>query len=377
MQWQSGNVTDRKPLILIYTVPQKNRPTYRRGILNALCYPEEHIVEYSYQRRHIADDLLQELDKLNGKQGVIVLVDFDPSGTAVYYPVRRVKIHSVVPWHGPQAAPSDRERVNLVLSLGDYLDHGPRENELRWHEKVSEFDDKRKFLKRESTGKESPTYFVIEGNDNFPTSPHSLRLAWQETVRVMSETNLLAGATFLRLDHITSVQPKEKVSRDYEKYSLVYSLHPGKVYRLDFTVFEKEERETRIEVSSSSDDLLEIGRTFQAVVSGLAEKSSLIACKRTIENRLVALSVNVGKPSGVVNTPDPILLARVSVSWTVLWGFILYVFLGTFLVSLDVNVVQEIVSYSRPAVVVWALKIVGAGFLARAAFLAFRRLPHG
>jgi hypothetical protein len=260
--------------------------------------------------------------------------------------------------------------------LGDFLDHGTNEKRRRWHEKISEFDTKRKFESKKLGGRPIPTYFVIEGDDNFTTSGYSVRLAWYETARLVSETNLLTDATFLRLDHIGSIKPQERVSKGHEENSLVYFLHPGRMYKLNFAVFDKKERETEVEIHSSSPELFEIGKPSQSAVSGLAEKSSLIACKRTIENRLVALRVYVKAPPGVVNTPDPIFLARIAITRSILWGFILYVFLGTFLIALDLEVVREILSEHHPATMVLVSRIAGAACLARAAFLALRKLPQ-
>lgn len=365
---------EEKPILLIYTVPQQGRPTYRRGILDALCYPHDHIIEYSYRRQHIAAKLLKDLSQLQEREGVIILVDVNPSGEVKYYPLRRVKVQRVSDSRGKATPPSNRERVNLGLSLADYVQYTAGHE---WHGLIQKLDPTRLI----ADGK--PTYFVIEGTDGFNASPHSVRAAWQDTVEAASETALLRGAVFLRLDHLRQIQPSETEvpRRNDGRYGLVYSLRPAQMYRLDFSVFEKVaspeqvRKETKITIDSGSSELFEITQPFQSIVSGLAEKSSLIACKRTIEDRHTTLSLKVEEPSSaIVNAPNPVLFVRISVSRWILLAFGLCIIFGSLLVSVDKDVVGDFTP-AASSLAVWLLKIVGAILLSLAGLLGFRKLP--
>jgi hypothetical protein len=77
----------------------------------------------------------------------------------------------------------------------------------------------------------------------------------------------------------------------------------------------------------------------------------------------------------VVNTPSPVLFLQMSISRSTLWTFVVLVFLGGLLVSLDKETMATI--SCSPALFIWLAKLLGSVCLARAAFLAFRKLPSG
>jgi hypothetical protein len=215
-----------------------------------------------------------------------------------------------------------------------------------------------------------------------------ITVAWEDLVRAVSKSSEFQSAVFLRLDHITpyaSSRVSEQLHH-YEDNRLVYRLAPGSMYRLNFSVFENLSstappgKETRLKVLSGAKDILGAGQPFQSLVSGLVEKSTIINCKRTIENIITTLSILVdheGSSSALVNSPNPTLFVRVSVSRWTLFGFLACVFLGGFSVTVGTDFMKELCVTSHPVAMAAIAKVVGAVLLAAAAFLAFRKLPSG
>ena len=135
--------------------------------------------------------------------------------------------------------------------------------------------------------------------------------------------------------------------------------------------------ETQLSVSCSN-ELVELDQPSQSIVSGLAEKSALVSCKRTVEDTIAVLTIKLKEPTrGVVNTPRPILHLHISLPGAILWTFVLLVFAGGLFVSADSNLIKEISATSYPVALALACKIVGSACLARAAHLALRQLPSG
>ncbi len=385
---RKGNHKSAEPFVLIYTTAAPSKPSYRRGILDALCYPNGHILPYSYRRHHIRPELLENTKRLAGKNAVIIFVDLDPEHHVTYFPLRRVKIRDVIFETGTANQPAERERVNLSLELYDFVEYqGP--DKAQWQERVERFDSSRQIQN------ERPSYFVIEGSDTFPRSCHSVATAWEDLVTAVSKSAGFAKAVFLRLDHIRPYDSnRESKSRySHEHGRLVYNLRPGSIYRMNFSVFEilnsNSGNGTELEILTSAKDVVEAVQPFQSVVSGVAEKSTLIVCKRTIEKVITTLTVCLkGPAANEVNTPNPTIFARVSVSLVTLAGFLALIFFGSLFVSIDKAVVSEAFATWHPAILAHfaggypasmalVLKIVGASLLAWAAFLAFRKLPSG
>lgn len=364
--------------ILIYTTANRAKPSYRQGILDALCYPNGHIIPYSYRRHHLEPDLLEK-SRLSGRQAVIIFVDLDANRNVTYFPLRRVTINNIAFEAGTRQPPMPQERVTLSLSLEDFVEYKVSEGKDQWNERVRKFDDRRRIVS------DKPAYFVIAGSDHFPRSGNSVAAAWESLVTTVAESAELRSAVFVRLDHMKPYDPGLKMSQSQIKGDrFIYRLLPGNIYSLNLCVFERIESnagasaETKLKVLTSAKDALEAVQPFQSIVSGLVEKTTLIACKRTVEDIIATVTIFVDRGadlSAVVNSPNPTLFVRISVSWRTLVGFVACVVLGGFLVSIDKEFVKELAFTGCPAF--WALggKTVGAFLLATAAYLAFRKLP--
>jgi hypothetical protein len=351
-------------------------------MFDALSYPQDHVVVYSYRKGNIHPSLRQENCPLEGRKGLIVYVDLGENNEVTYFPVRFVTIGAVRHSVAPISRIPERERIYLPLCLGEFVEYNPNNDKGQWHSSVMGFD-----ALREITGPRpgKPAYFVIDGSDVFSIPSHSERTAWEDLVSKLSESSGLRDGKFLRVDRIRHDSTESEVDRTLEGKRLVYKLRPAEIYRLDFSVYERlaAKTETKISVATSSTELLTIDQPFQSVVSGLVEKSALIACKRTTEKALATISLAISEStepqSGRINSPSPVLFVRISYPKWVIILFVLGIGVGTLLVSVDVETVKELLISSWGEYHAWtmALKTVGAILLGGAAWLVFRRLPSG
>jgi hypothetical protein len=65
--------TSAKPFVYLYTTAGGTKLNYRRGILDALCYPNDHIIQYRYRLQEISPDV-QALSDKEKIPAVIILV---------------------------------------------------------------------------------------------------------------------------------------------------------------------------------------------------------------------------------------------------------------------------------------------------------------
>ena len=368
---------DAEQVLVIYTTATENKPTYRRGILDTLCYPNGHIQRYSYRRSQIQPALLDSIQRNEGMEAVVVFVDIDNNKLATYFPLRFVRVLKPISANDDDGSLGPGERVNLALLLGDFVEYTDMPDERKWHSLVSRFDERRNFQNG------TPTYFVIQAPNIFLRSERTTLMAWEAIVTAVSKSAKLRDAVFLRLNHLKTIDPSRADPKllPYSRLRRMYEVRPAQVYELNLAVFEHPRGtprdETQLSVSCSN-ELVELDQPSQSIVSGLAEKSALVSCKRTVEDTIAVLTIKLKEPTrGVVNTPRPILHLHISLPGAILWTFVLLVFAGGLFVSADSNLIKEISATSYPVALALACKIVGSACLARAAHLALRQLPSG
>jgi hypothetical protein len=373
-----------REFLFLFTAP-RNNPSYRRGVLDAICYPAEYLIPYSYRRTHFHPQISTVPKALTGKHVIIVFVDSDRNGEVTYLPLRKATIHSVSSEQGVDACPSPKERIKLSLQLGNYIEYKDSLDQRQWHETIRTFD----VLREIANGR--PKYFVIVGEDRFAECRHSPSVGWEDLVNAISKSNEFPDATFMRLSHIKEYggRSASDAPREYRGDRLFYLFRPAKIYRLDLSLFERAGSSrgpgdaATLEVRASARDSLEIDQPHQSVVSGLAERSVLITCKRSIEDAITTITIRSerkGSSEILVNSPSPTIFVKIGVSRLILIGFVLLVFLGGFAVSIDTSLVKEswIPQISNwPITFTFFAKTAGAAMLATAAFLAFRKLPSG
>lgn len=353
-------------MLLFYTGAEAKNPTYRRGVLDSLSYPSGHMLNFSYRRQYIQPALLER--NLSGQAAVIVYVDLDAQQNPAYMPIRVVNIVT----HSPFKGAADRERIAFTFCLGDFVSYSGQDSQESLHAQLKLLDSERFVNGRLKL-------FVIEAELRLSSSASAT--AWEDVVTAVGRSNQLNNAIFVRLElknlEGPGAPPLEAVGEQQ-----VYQMRPGRVYALELSVYKNlpedggPAAEAKITLSRSS-ELLEIGQPFQSVVSGLAQQTALISCKRTIEKNLVALGVTTEEPvTNVVNTPHPFFLLRISLPWEDFALILFFVFLGSFLVALDKDSMAPIFAQHAALSAVVA-KWFGAVCLAFAAFLGLRKLPSG
>jgi hypothetical protein len=357
-------------MLLFYTGAEEKNPTYRRGILDSLSYPNGHVLNFSYRRQYIQPALLAR--NLTGQSAVIVYVDLDAHKAATYLPIRMAKVVTHLPFEGT----ADRERIGFTFCLGDFVSYSGPNPQKAWHEQLAPLD-----AQRIVDG--HLAFFLIEAEFKPATSAGAK--GWEDVVAAVGRSNQLRNAIFVKVD-LRNIESTRALPLKAVGDQQVYQMRPGKVYAVDLLVYKNlpadggAAAEAKITLSRSS-ELLEVGQPFQSVVSGLAQQTALISCKRTIEKNLVALGVTAEEPvANVVNTPHPFFLLRISLPWVVPALIVVFAFLGSFLVAMDKDSVAEVTAVltvlaGHESFLLVFAKWLGAVSLAIAAFLGLRKLP--
>lgn len=135
---------------------------------------------------------------------------------------------------------AERERASYFLQLGDFIEYKTPGKENQWHEKIAAFDAARSF-----TG-DIPKFFVVPANDILMSSAKP-QTAWEDVVTAVSKSARLNQATFMRIGSLQEVGKEEDIVPRPFAEDRVYDLRPGRVYRLNFSLFESGTQQARPE----------------------------------------------------------------------------------------------------------------------------------
>lgn len=267
-------------LVYLFGSAPPDRPTYKRTVLNILCYPEGHELELSYQRSYFQPSLLQASRPVANRRGAFVFVDYKPESDHEFIPVRFVKILDVAPKEKAETY-LDSTRFHVRIELGKLVPPDAKAST-----KIAALPGRPK--PHATTGTGSRGYFyVIEGSDLLPNHSNvSQRDIWDQTTARVAKTKSLNDCVFLWTGHLrpfTAGRPC-KLS-PYGNEQKAYRIEPNSIYRLDFRVkvYYPNVGPERAVIVRSSSDLLSISQPF-ATALGAEDHSVLIACKRTIES---------------------------------------------------------------------------------------------
>ncbi len=381
----------KKTIYLFSSVPP-DRPNYKRGVLNALCYPPGHLTELSYQKSYIEPSLVAQAKSLKGRSAVIVYIDYKLDSDHDFIPIRRSTIAQLAPKEEAQSySPSTRFYARIEL-----LDLIPFEES--WNQII-----------RDTPGRPVPhregwqpgnDFFVLEAEDPFPQScERSQRDIWDHLVERVAKSRRLEDCIFLATGHLRDFRTGRECRFGWFRgtQEKCYQVRPNRIYRMDLRIFDQRHSpDTNQEITvRSSSDLLSVSQAFPTVVGGAVDHDLLIVCKRTLEKTLATLVVDVHgrpklseterplskpedqpQPSSAVICAKPQYLISISFSRSFIVFMLVLILGGAFLTGTSKDFYEDM-SVANP--VTWALlsKVSGALLLALAAILGLRKLPSG
>jgi hypothetical protein len=392
----------QQELLFLFSSVPPDRPNYKRGVLDALCYPSGHILEVSYKHGYVQPSLAADLRNLVGKQVVFVFVDYKDTDH-IFIPVRYATILSCEPKE-PSKKISDSTRIYIRIELGELI----RLNS-QWDEWIKKLPNRPRPLK----GQPRDYYFVIQGRVPADSSAeYSQADIWDELVQRISGANVLSDCIFLATGGLQEFTDATDCSfARFGNDRKAYRLRPNHLYKMELRIFDRRNKpDTNQEIYiRTSSDLIVVSQPFATAIGGPVEHTILIVCKRSIEDILATLVMDVrdagssetdsesaasdkkvvagskeGNAVSAVICAKPRYLLHVSVPWKILLWFVVFVFAGVLFTSTSVEFfkdreISELLSWLPSTPPVWALaaKIVGAACLSAAAYLGFRKLPSG
>ena len=373
--------------VYLFSSAPPDRPTYKRGVLNLLCYPPGHQVELSYRKDYLQPPIFEQRSSLVGRRGVFVFVDYKALGNDhEFTPIRYVKILNLAPKEAANRY-LDTTRVHVRVELGNLIVY-----DTKWNGEIAFLPGRPKVYVSTSPGGRD-YFYVLQARNRFPeTSDLSQRDIWDQITGKVAKANSLSDCVFLSTGNLRPFKDGSAcVLSPYGSEQKAYRLEPNNIYRLDLRVYYPYPRVSsdREIVVRSSSDFVSVSQPF-ATAHGAEDHSVLIACKRTIESSLATLVIDVGAknltgqavqdvaaPTALtdVMAAKPRYLLAIEPSRNIVRGFVFLIFLGFLLSSTSKELYSDFVCF--PELAAALSKTLGAICLAWAGFLAFRKLPSG
>jgi hypothetical protein len=390
--------TPQKELIFLFSSVPADRPNYKRGVLDALCYPSGHTLEVSYRKSYFQPALAQNLDSLRNKQAVFVFIDYSASGsTLTFIPVRYGKILECRS-KGSSTQIGDRTRIYIRLELDDLI---PVED--LWDTWIKGIPGSPK-----PKGETARSYLVLANTAPIDKPTSSQDEIWFDLVEKVAKAPVLDDCIFLSTGKLQKLKENTDCAfLEYGKDQKAYQLRPSNLYKMELRIFDKGNKpDTNQEIYvRCSSDLVTVSQPFATSIGGPSEHAVLLNCKRSIEDTLATLVVDVrqaeinsntqsktpitegadaGPAGNAVICAKPIYFLNVSVLRSILWWLVILVFFGVLLTSTSPEFfkeegIQKLLCWMPGTPSIWALgaKMLGAVCLAIAAYLGFRKLPTG
>ena len=378
-------------MIYLFSSVPPDRPAYKRGVLDALCYPSGHRMEISYQRRYVAPLLIDRRSELREQPAAFVFVDYNAQADHNFVPIRRAKILGFGPKEDA-ALYSATSRFYVQLELGELI----------------HFDEPLNEAIKSIAGRPVPYreqarpgdyFYMLEAGDVLPQhNILSQRDIWDGLVEKASHSKSLTNCIFLSTGHIRKHSDGDAcLITAFGLEDLAYRILPNTVYKLNLRIYDRRKASigTQEIVVRSSSDLLSVSQAFPTTLGGSAEYSVVIVCKRSIERSVAALILDVrelmtarapgdrdeagqaaGEPTSDVICAKPQYLLSISPPRLLVVVFVIFVFFGILLTSTSKEFFDALNCVRS---VLWAplAKVLGAASLASAAYIAFRKLPSG
>jgi hypothetical protein len=230
------------PFVYLYTTAGGTKLNYRRGILDALCYPNGHIIRYRYRLQEISPEV-QLLSNAANVPAVIIFVDSLPKTETEkdlrvnHYPLRLCEITRMPPFDDLSNSPRQR-RVDLSLKLGEFVYYDSNMPSDQWHLELAAEDERRKI------SGSSSRYFVITASDRFRNKISTLPPSdkWEALTQFISKSTQMSKAVFLRFSDLVELEESAVSHKQVKPYFggalTAYPVEPAKEYRLDITVFD-------------------------------------------------------------------------------------------------------------------------------------------
>lgn len=383
---------DGSDIVFLFSTVPPNRPNYKRAVLDVLCYPIGHRLDVSYKQSYFEPSLTKDFEGLLQSQAVFVFVDYDGAGQN-FIPIRYARIVSCGPKETSKKVYPET-RVYMRIELGDLI-----LIENQWDACISQMSSRPRLM----GDPKYKQYFVIRhAGPQHVSTERSQTDIWQGVVERVANASVLGDCIFLATGRLRDFKTEVECSlQEYGKDHKAYRLQPNHHYQMSLHIFDRANRPDSNQeiVIRSSSDLITVSQPFASVIGGPVEQTVLLFCKRSIENTLATLVMDVrdsddstqsngtGRVDGArsaVICAKPRYLLHVSLDQTTLFRFMLYVFLGVLLTSTSVEFfrdewIKTLLCWQPFTAPVLALiaKLTGAGFLAAAAYLGFRKLPSG
>jgi hypothetical protein len=273
-------------IVVISTSAPNDRPGYRRDLLKCVCLPNGSPVWFTYRRRWIDAELLQNKERYQGRDAVIVFCDVQANRNDTFHfiPIRYAKIVHI-DYEGAASSNDPNAYIAINFSLEGYVRYSDVSNEMNyWQNWITNQGSSDNYPRTRNHPEEGKARFLFTRSRPTLAKDTPEKTSWAYMCSHLDNAQTLHQCTLYRITEI------------YE-YSQKDVTHAKKgVYR---------DRETRI---------FETGKTYRVSLQFYLDpgKSLLRTIGARASNTAIRLSPMLVEHRGLIT--DASIIARVVVS---------------------------------------------------------------
>jgi hypothetical protein len=389
-------------IIVIATSAPEKRPSYRRDLLDCLCYPNGTSVRFSYRKRWIEEGLLNRWiaqyrssspHPARPLPAIIVFCDIpaSPDQGFSFLPVRYAHFEGFEPPEILERAGLDIQ-IAVRFKLGRFIYFPPAEIEkqrIKWQEWMLSQDGKHPVPVAEDKIETTKTNLVFTARRFQEAHEASEETSWVRLSEQLSRARTLQGCSIFRLVGIYEVssRPAQKHVRLQEHYghtSYVFKAGQSYTIKLQFYLDSGKARIPRTLMTHVSTKAIFLSKPLIKNIGLSTELEIIVNTSKVYAEEIATLVIEdaIDKDMPHMARAEFIVVLRPE-RWLPL--VIVLIALGTFFTSVSPQMVQDAANLFHSgtmaadiaSLITYIIKGIGSVVVAVGAYLGFRKLPSG
>jgi hypothetical protein len=368
------------PTLCVFTSAPQDRPQYIRDFLTCLASPNGHRQTFSYERKWIADEVLDWADRGEKRKALVVFCEPDGDDFR-FLPLRWVEVIDL----GPEEIVRRRLAVESThLSVRFRLDQfvaaepGTAQtlaDQVTEHVRLWE---QRPFPRPQGNPKSTWLRF---GDVSVTSAAGDQETAWLSHAELLSGCPTLDSSTIFRVSrpqtHRLIGGTKEVAIKDHTLLGDTYPFRDRRQYRLDVSFFLREGADPKDLVTATVSSEA-VGHTQPITVGmGRVARATIFFAAKSLAGEEIATVAVEGIETDVLKySPRVAFVGRFRPRYPLILLGLLIIAIGVFVASLSSDDWARLTKHLAFHWIV-LIKAAGAALVILGTFIAFRRSPGG
>jgi hypothetical protein len=306
---------------VIYIFSSAYYDLFKQNVLNAVCYPDGHVMRLRYDAKYVEKAIRQKPASIKGKEAVLVFAEGSIANRDAakeggkardyqFYPMRRCTVSTA-------SAPADI--FVLDVKLGSFVDYGDgtADRDQPWDEYIKALPSRPWPKNFRSDCADEGLYLFSADDLPLVGDRRELELAWRSVVERLNASELKECITYRLLGfYRRGLWRKEKLIKpDVNGADAVYRFRSAETVLLKLLFYgdanrKGDSKSLKLEFDSKAFTSASVSTIL--VNAHYNEERIMLPCARTTDPLITSLSLAQNNPKDGVWSPQPTFMVRVA-----------------------------------------------------------------